>query len=86
MVGVLMQVCQCCFFVCASVALCTLVGDPYPNEAILNPLLQHQCVCSLEGEPVFFLKTPIERQHRTCVLSFHSMFSELPALCWLHVQ
>ena len=62
--------------------MCTLVGDPYPNEALLQPLVRHQCVSvGGEGEPVFFIKTAIERQHRTTVLSFHSMFSEFFCRC-----
>lgn len=61
-----------------SIAVCTLVGDPYPNEALFRPLLQHQLVYSVKDGHNLFIKCAIEKQHCTCVFSFNSMFSESP--------
>ncbi len=52
------------------------MGDPYPNEALLNPLLRHQLVCCNKGDHSLFIKCAIEKQHRTCILTFNSMFSK----------
>ena len=60
-----------------SIAVCTLVGDPYPDENLLNPLLRHQLVCSNKEDLSLFIECFIGEQKRTCVFTFHSMLSKL---------
>ena len=64
----------------SSVAVCTLLGDPYDSTSILSPWLRHQLVCSKEGTPTLFMRKAIDKQHRTCTLTFHSALSELSCI------
>ena len=62
-----------------SIAVCTLRDDPYPVESLLSPWLAHQLVSVYEGDTTtaaLFHRSAIDKQHRTCTLTFHSALSE----------
>ena len=59
-----------------SVAVCSLVGDPYTPSQVLSPWLRHQLVCLNEGSGALFLGSVADKQHHVCTLTFHSALSE----------
>lgn len=59
-----------------SVAVCSVVGDPYPPSQLTGLWLRHQLVAFREKDSALFLCSAIEKQHRTCTLTFHSALSE----------
>ena len=60
-----------------SIAVCTVRGDPYPMESLLTPWLNHQLVSGHEGDTAaMFVRNAIDKQHRTCTLTFHSALSK----------
>ena len=59
-----------------SIAMFSLVGDPYPNLHLLSPWLDHQLVWFSEKHSCLFLRAAIDKHHWTCSLNFHSALSE----------
>ena len=59
-----------------SLAVFSLVGDPYSDVHLLNPWLRHQLVWYSKKHSCLFLRAAMDKQHRTCSLTFHSALSE----------
>ena len=59
-----------------SIAMFSLTGDPYPNLHMLSPWLDHQLVWFNEKDSCLFLRAAIDKQHRTCSITFHSALSK----------
>ena len=66
-----------------SIAMFSLTGDPYPNLHMLSPWLDHQLVWFSEKDSCLFLRAAIDKQHRTCSISFHSALSKY-RMCNVH--
>ena len=64
-----------------SIAVCSLVDDPYPPSRVVSPWLRHQLLCWDDGSEALFLGCAVEKQHHTCTLTFHSALRKITHSC-----
>ena len=58
------------YFPLCSIAVCSVVDDPYPAMDLLSPWLRHQAVCFEQSK--LFVHSNLDKMLRMCTLTFHS--------------